>query len=864
MASEDYQEEDAFCFNVGGWFFSIPKSKLLQFRDSVLWQEASSIVYSEDARLFIDRDGYTFRHVHYYLHTSKLSFTCLSEISLLYEQATAMCLTSLQQALDNMKESKHHLRIRTEDVPVTKRASRNYWRTRCNSKPSEFQIKSPAFTGLPDKAPLGLIDTPLLDTEEEVHWYFLPLDLVKKYPNLINDDNLLWLCEGVVLIEIGWSNFRYIANFLQTGKLLVPDKFSEIDVLVTEMEMLQIPELIKAVKTYRSDIGGSSKEVSIPVSSIRHSEGDCNNLCEITDKPLYVLVLELLVKYPDSALGQLSIESSLDGMKLYIFGNGVLFKHVRSWLGTCRLPLTEDVSQMCAVCVFLDQHDNLYQPVKDAMRLYLQTRKRETIISNFKISSLDDSWAADVDSHTLHQIVKVYVGNYWYATYLNTFLKYPELLYNRNKAQWISYGKTLFIIGDGQMFRHIINFLRFDKLYIPSGFKEWPLLCQEIEECKIPALSEALFHCEQYRLWLTENETEPFSAEKVDITAETITSVSSAEIHASFEKKESLLNHVAQKEHTNNAVTEIDQCRLTSWNWSNKPVPQTRNMTMDSAPKNCSTTISPHKGRKSKLNTFCVGEKQVTEDLYTSSNDVGFDDSESPPRKKTVKPHHDGQSEIMTSVEQLISLVKGWKNNNMEKVGFLPTAGSKGKRFSKTMDHNDFDCWPRDSGFIIKVHHPLLLGNDGYSVFYTDSVLYLKHSTDIVDAAQYGYSDNSHVAGLASLTFNLSHEEIFYARECNHFLTGIILDSYTLKDPQQITWEILQLVNILWTEEITPETFVSKLLNLKVFKNQKQSHEKLVKWLTLTLPFAWKYSHCMELLLKKGYYKSVSFPVLGN
>ncbi|XP_060694335.1 BTB/POZ domain-containing protein KCTD19-like [Hemiscyllium ocellatum] len=812
MASEDYQEEDAFCFNVGGWFFSIPKSKLLQFRDSVLWQEASSLVHSEDARLFIDRDGYTFRHVHYYLHTSKLSFTCLSEISLLYEQATAMCLTSLQQALDNMKESKHHLRIRTEDVPVTKRASRNYWRTRCNSKPSEFQIKSPAFTGLPDKAPLGLIDTPLLDTEEEVHWYFLPLDLVKKYPNLINDDNLLWLCEGVVLIEIGWSNFRYIANFLQTGKFLVPDKFSEIDVLVTEMEMLQIPELIKAVKTYRSDIGGSSKDVSIPVSSIRHSEGDCNNLCEITDKPLYVLVLELLVKYPDSALGQLSIESSLDGMKLYIFGNGVLFKHVRSWLGTCRLPLTEDVSQMCAVCVFLDQHDNLYQPVKDAMRLYLQPNNLSPL------GSLDDSWAADVDSHTLHQIVKVYVGNYWYATYLNTFLKYPELLYNRNKAQWISYGKTLFIIGDGQMFRHIINFLRFDKLYIPSGFKEWPLLCQEIEECKIPALSEALFHCEQYRLWLTENETEPFSAEKVDITAETITSVSSAEIQASFEEKESLLNHVAQKEDTNNAVTEIDQCRLTSWNWSNKPVPQTRNMTMDSAPKNCSTTISPHKARKSKLNTFCVGEKQVTEDLYTSSNDVGFDDSESPPRKKTVKPHHDGQSEIMTSVEQLISLVKGWKNNNMEKVGFLPTAGSKGKRFSKTMDHNDFDCWPRDSGFIIKVHHPLLLGNDGYSVFYTDSVLYMKHSTDI---------------GLASLTFNLSHEEIFYARECNHFLTGIILDSYTLKDPQQITWEILQLVNILWTEEITPETFVSKLLNLKVFKNQKQSHEKLVKWLTL-------------------------------
>ncbi|XP_072374484.1 BTB/POZ domain-containing protein KCTD19-like isoform X2 [Scyliorhinus torazame] len=798
MASEDYQEEDAFCFNVGGWFFSVPKSKLLQFRDSVLWQEASSLLHSEDARLFIDRDGYTFRHVHYYLHTSKLSFSCLSEISLLYEQATAMCLTSLQQALDNMKESKHHLRIRPEDVPVTKRASRNYWRTRCNSKPSEFQIKSPAFT----------------------------------------------------------------ANFLQTGKLLVPDKFSEIDVLVTEMEILQIPELIKAVKSYRMDIGGVSKDMCLPVSSIHHSEGGCNSVCEMVDKPLYVLVLELLVKYPDSALGQLSIESSLDGMKLYIFGNGVLFKHVRSWLGTCRLPLTEDISQMCAVCVFLDEHDSLYQPVKDAMRLYLQKRKRETIESSFNISSFDDSWTADVDSHTLHQIVKVYVGNYWYATYLNTFLKYPELLYNRSKAQWIAYGKTLFIIGDGQMFRHIINFLRFDKLHIPSGFKEWPLLCQEIEECKIPALSEALRQCEFYRMWCAENEAETVSAETVDVTAETITSVSSVEFHSSFEEKENVLNHVAQKEYTNSAITEIDPCRMTSWNWGNKTAPQTRNMTMSSAPKTYSATLSPHKARKSKLNTFFVGERQVAEDSYAPSNDVCFDDSESPPRKKTAKPHHNGQTEIMTSVDKLISLVKGWKNNNMEKAAFLPSTGSKGKQFDKSMDYN-FDGWPQNTGFIIKVHHPLLLGNDGYSVFYADSVLYMKQSTDIVDA-RFGPSENSHVTGLASLTFNLSHEEIFYARECNHFLTGIILDSYTLKDPQQITWEILQLVNILWTEEIAPEIFVSKLLNLNVFKNQKQSHDKLVKWLTLTLPFAWKYSHCMELLLKKGYYKSVSFPVLGN
>lgn len=66
--------------------------------------------------------------------------------------------------------------------------------------------------GLHDKAPLGLMDTPLLDTEEEVHYCFLPLDLVAKYPSLVTEDNLLWLAETVALIECECSEFRFIGD----------------------------------------------------------------------------------------------------------------------------------------------------------------------------------------------------------------------------------------------------------------------------------------------------------------------------------------------------------------------------------------------------------------------------------------------------------------------------------------------------------------------------------------------------------------------------------------------------------------------------------------------------------------------------
>lgn len=72
--------------------------------------------------------------------------------------------------------------------------------------------------GLHDKAPLGLMDTPLLDTEEEVHYCFLPLDLVAKYPSLVTEDNLLWLAETVALIECECSEFRFIGDCSMAGR----------------------------------------------------------------------------------------------------------------------------------------------------------------------------------------------------------------------------------------------------------------------------------------------------------------------------------------------------------------------------------------------------------------------------------------------------------------------------------------------------------------------------------------------------------------------------------------------------------------------------------------------------------------------
>ena len=45
-------------------------------------------------------------------------------------------------------------------------------------------------------------------------------------------------------------------------------------------------------------------------------------------KPLYEMTFDLLVRYQDSALGQLYVDGDLAGNKLYMCGNGVVFQHV--------------------------------------------------------------------------------------------------------------------------------------------------------------------------------------------------------------------------------------------------------------------------------------------------------------------------------------------------------------------------------------------------------------------------------------------------------------------------------------------------------------------------------------------------------
>ncbi|XP_026975400.1 BTB/POZ domain-containing protein KCTD19 isoform X1 [Sagmatias obliquidens] len=876
--------EDLFHFNVGGWHFSVPRSKLAQFPDSLLWKEASALTSSESQRLFIDRDGSTFRHVHYYLYTSKLSFSSCAELNLLYEQALALQLMPLLQTLDNLKEGKYHLRVRPADIPVAERASLNYWRTwKCISKPSEFPIKSPAFTGLHDKAPLGLMDTPLLDTEEDVHYCFLPLDLVAKYPSLVTEDNLLWLAKTVALIECECSEFRFIVNFLRSQKILLPDNFSNIDVLEAEVEILEIPELSEAVRLYRMNMGGCSRTSCPPPSPGKG--GRAAGLESV--KPLYMMTLGLLVKYPDSALGQLRIESTLDGSRLYITGNGVLFQHVKNWLGTCQLPLTETISEVYELCAFLDKRDITYEPMKVALKTHLEPRTLAPM------DVLNEEWTAEITVYSPQQIVKVYVGSHWYATTLQTLLKYPELLSNPQRVYWITYGQTLLIHGDGQMFRHILNFLRLGKLFLPSEFKEWPLLCQEVEEYHIPSLSEALIQCEAYKSWIQEKESgnEVFPIRR---------------LHVVTEGPGSLVEFSRDAKETTACIPmEFQDCSdRTPRNKAKGTL--ARSSQIEEAEQYFQTIqVSLCRGAKRAGNpstySHCPG-------LCANPRHWGAH-PESPPKKKCTTVNLTQKSESkdppVTPMQKLISLVREWDMVNCKQWEFQPLPGppsssleeatlklpSGGEAVSQpstsaswkghyTASEKDpgpqagagagtkdkepeptfkpyfpmkravtLKDWGKQSpkerespapeqsvpeasevdstGVILKVTHPPVVGSDGSCMFFEDSIIY---TTQMDNLTHMPPTASPQPREVTFLSFSLSWEEMFYAQKCHCFLTDIILDSIRQKDPKAITAKVVSLANRLWTLNISPKQFVVDLLAITGFKDDRYTQEHLYSW----------------------------------
>ncbi|KAI5626204.1 hypothetical protein C0J50_14194 [Silurus asotus] len=81
--------------------------------------------------------------------------------------------------------------------------------------------------------------------------------------------------------------------------------------------------------------------------------------------------------------------------------------------------------------------------------------------------------------------------------------------------------------------------------------------------------------------------------------------------------------------------------------------------------------------------------------------------------------------------------------------------------------------------------------------------------------------------------FNMSYEEMVYARECHAFLTGTILDSSRLNVKERT----VRLVHHLWVGHMGVDNFVQEILTMIKVRPHKQleKQEKLLQWVKVMI-----------------------------
>ncbi|KAG7315118.1 hypothetical protein KOW79_021206 [Hemibagrus wyckioides] len=623
-------------------------------------------------------------------------------------------------------------------------------------------------------------------------------------------------------------------------------------------------------------------------STSSDSDSEGQRCCAV--EPLYVLSLSLLVKYPDSSLGQLCVDSNLEGNRLYIIGTGVLFQHVENWLGTSRLPLTRTAEELPSLCAYLDSQDGVYLAIREAMRELFH--RKETSKTGY-MSAM--SWSVSVSTFTLYKVVKVYAGTRWYATYFKTLIKHPELLANTNKSKWIVFGESLLVKGDGQMFRHILNFLRCGRLLLPLDFREWTLLCQEIEAFQIPALSSALQNSPDYRVWCKAR-TQPRNL-FTSCKDEDILSLTSEESPEEYEPQRESPEYILLSSETSSTHSENEASAgasgITEVQHAATEKTETAEKTATAVSSSSCANEEPLIKNRSKLlpvSTAYSGSKGISGDCWNREMAVLLHilresrQEEDSPQLERLAILLESSTVSRTELVQLLSelsdretsaltatLVKAFSNNRQsckeqQQSSDTGSAQKKHTHIEERLEHNthmhknpsrDQRVSIRGSvfpmpvyGCVLTVEHPAVLGRGEAAGYFTHSVIYTDEQPQLMQSAKKEGDD------VAFAYFSMSYEEMVYARECHAFLTGTILDSRRL-EPKDC---IVKLVHHLWTGHMGVDSFVQELLTaIRVRPHKKlEKQEKLLQWVKFTLPLAKTYTECVRELLRKTSLHTVS------
>ncbi|XP_072018418.1 uncharacterized protein [Amphiura filiformis] len=434
---------DIITLNVGGHIYTTTKSTLTRYPDSMLGCMFSGKLPSavdKQGNYFIDRDGTVFRHVLNFLRTSRLVLPMnFTEYELLGAEADFYQIPDLIDALAKYSEEADGdvvvIEKRVIGLRFLPHNSQHFdWRIRGRQQTlghlsnyflkdtpigdgeiifdsSELRIKTYQFSSF-QQFPYELTDNSIqriFRYGQNIYHYLLTKllhlgyclhdtkeghiteegidDAVRQYG--VTGDTFYFKNsidkQGNYFIDRDGTVFRHVLNFLRTSRLVLPNNFTEYELLGAEADFDQIPDLINAVAKYHEEANED-----VVVIEKRHDESvlvraSCGRNASLWQQRasrrgsrevhclfnqgkkverkltmadiitlnvgghIYTTTKSTLTRYPDSMLGCMfggTLPSSVDkDGNYFIDRDGTVFRQMLNFLRTSRLVLPKNFTE---------------------------------------------------------------------------------------------------------------------------------------------------------------------------------------------------------------------------------------------------------------------------------------------------------------------------------------------------------------------------------------------------------------------------------------------------------------------------------------------------------------------------------------
>ena len=230
--------------------------------------------------------------------------------------------------------------------------------------------------------------------------------------------------DGTFFIDRDGTHFRFILNYLRTGKLTSPEGEAALKELQEEAEFYQIEGLIEKLKVNQQSL-----------TSVKLNVGGHQ----------FTTSLQTLTKDPNSMLaamfsGKFEMKPHEDGT-FFIDRDGTHFRFILNYLRTGKLTLPDGAKFLKE----LAEEAEFYQIQGILDKLKLMT---ESLTS-----------------------VKLNVGGHHFTTSLQTLTKDPNSRLAAMFSGEHDENSTIFLERDGKHFRFILNYLRNGELVLPDDAK---------------------------------------------------------------------------------------------------------------------------------------------------------------------------------------------------------------------------------------------------------------------------------------------------------------------------------------------------------------------------------------------------------